>query len=207
MRRIRSGLLVHAMWGVGGLTVGATAALLLARGFKPDWLEATGTWVGGIATVLALLWAVQTFRADQDARQVEKLQAEQDRAAEFQAVNDAVLAEASRVSLELRGGGGYGGPNEQKMNSVHLNIHNEADHVAIIDDISLHPPLKPTRMPRLPIRVAPKSSWTDLLDMEVIDADPSEMSDKPVPRFSGTVAFRLDGRDWTRDTNDRSRPA
>jgi amino acid transporter len=62
-------LIVQLIWGIGGLAAGSALALMWFHNFTPEWVEATGTWFGAIATVLALLWAVQTFRSDQAARE------------------------------------------------------------------------------------------------------------------------------------------
>jgi hypothetical protein len=64
-KRRKAALVVHLIWAVAGIAIGETIALLWVGGLTPEWIAATGTWFGAVATVLALLWAVQTFRADQ----------------------------------------------------------------------------------------------------------------------------------------------
>ncbi len=120
-------VVVYLIWAVGGGAVGAAAALLWVKGLKPDWVEATGTWFGAIATVVALLWAVQTFRADQAHRDAERTAAASERE-DAQAKEQAgIRADAARVALALRGGGGYGHGGEKSMTGVFIDIHNDTD--------------------------------------------------------------------------------
>lgn len=111
--------IVRLMWAIGGAAVGAAGAIVVTRWSSSDWIEAAGTWFGGVATVLALLWAVQTFRADQqhreserEQREAEKLVAAQEREATMLAEKEEreleVLTEAKRVLVALHGGGGQG---------------------------------------------------------------------------------------------------
>lgn len=65
--------IAHVMWGLAGLILGAAIALLLSQNWSPDWIGTTGTWIGAVATVLTLLWAVRSFRTDQDDREEARL--------------------------------------------------------------------------------------------------------------------------------------
>jgi hypothetical protein len=72
-------------------------------------IEAAGTWVGGLGTIAAVLFAVNQFRAEQRhrveermRREVEERQAEQAAAAADQAEEDRVRAEADMVVIRAR---------------------------------------------------------------------------------------------------------
>ncbi len=49
------------MCGLAGAIIGVCAALLFVKNWTPDWIEATGTWFGGVGTILTLLWGVCTI--------------------------------------------------------------------------------------------------------------------------------------------------
>lgn len=68
----------HVIWGLGGLTLGTSLALLVSRNWIPEWIGATGTWFGAVATVLTLLWVVRSFRSHQAERENSRL-AERDK--------------------------------------------------------------------------------------------------------------------------------
>lgn len=200
MRTRRDYWILGAMWGLGGVVVGASSAALWIQGIEPDWVEATGTWIGGVATVLALLWAVQTFRADQAARENEIAAREADRVATAAATEAAVVNAASRVTMEIRGGGGYGPDGKKKMTTLHVYVHNDSAQTASILELDFDAPLQPKRLPAMPIRVRPGTTWHELIEINDIDAEASELSDAPVARFFGATIFLLDGRERRRST-------
>lgn len=98
MRKRRKALVVRPIWVAAGVAIGATIALPWAQGLTPDWIEATGTWFGAVATVLALLWAVQTFRADQAHGEEERRRVDADRAAALDAEARRIRTDADRVA-------------------------------------------------------------------------------------------------------------
>jgi TRAP-type C4-dicarboxylate transport system permease small subunit len=113
-------LIVHLIWVIGGLTLGASLALLGIKNWTPDWIEATGTWLGAVATVLTLLWAVRSFRSDQAEREISRrAEREKEVAEQIERERDQTK-EASNVSIALKGGGRYGTSPDQKMTSVYV---------------------------------------------------------------------------------------
>lgn len=201
----RSIVLVHSMWGVAGFALGASVALLWVQKLKPEWVEATGTWFGAIATVLAVLWAVRTFRSDQAERERVRIE---EKAREQQASLSAaadVKAEAGRVVIGLRGGGGYGNSGQKKMNSVHLDIFNGASKFIEQLQVQAHAPLHLKQDPGLPVRIAPGENWTELLVIEELDVRDEDLSGKALTGMQAELEFRLDGRTWLR-TSDGTEP-
>lgn len=194
------GVVVHLIWAVGGLAVGATAALLWVKGLKSEWVEATGTWFGAIATVLALLWAVQTFRADQAHRDAERQSAASDRA-DAQAREQAeIRADAARVALALRGGGGYGHDGEKSMTGVFIDIHNDSDQPVIVTKVILDDGLT-TRSPvPTPIRIKSRESWTQQFDTEPVPVSDGELSGNPLVSYGGSITFEVHDRAWSKTT-------
>lgn len=189
------------MWALGGGAVGVSATTLLIRGSDPNWVEAAGTWVGGISTVLALLWAVQTFRADQASRDAEIQRREQEHVAATEAREVMIRSVAKKVVLELRGGGGYGNFPNQVMTSLHLRVHNDSDQRVSIYDIELDSLLRLKRPLSFPVRVQPGETWHSLVEIEEVPAQPDELSDQPVPRYSGSVTYLIDGREWRHEVS------
>ena len=193
-------VVVYLIWAVGGVAVGATAALLWVKGLKPDWVEATGTWFGAIATVLALLWAVQTFRADQAHRDAERTAAASERE-DAQAKEQAgIRADAARVALALRGGGGYGHDGEKSMTGVFIDIHNDTDEPVIVTTVTLDDGLT-TRSPiATPIRIKPGQSWTEHFDTDPAPVSDGELSGRPLVSYGGSMTFEIHGRTWSKTT-------
>lgn len=146
-KRRKAALVVHLIWAVAGIAIGATIALLWVKGLTPEWIEATGTWFGAVATVLALLWAVQTFRADQAHREEERRRVETDRAAALDAEERHIRTDADRVGLVFRGGAGQGSAGEQELTSVRIAVHNDTDRPVVVEEFTLDPPLA-LRRPR-----------------------------------------------------------
>ena len=191
---------MYFIWAIGGIAVGATGALLWVKGLTSDWVEATGTWFGAIATVLALLWAVQTFRADQDRRDNERKVAETSRAEESARGEAAILADAASVSLGLRGAGGHGPDGEKLMTSMFVDVHNHTDQHVTVTGVTLDEGLTMRGSMPLPIRIKPRESWTQKLDIEPTSAADEELGGRPLGTYGGVVIFNLHSREWCAST-------
>lgn len=129
-RRISIGLAA-----VIGLAVGGAAGIAIGGHWDSGWVEAVGTWFGGFATVIAILWAVRVFRHEQQLQRVEGQErrdaavAELEREAgrQAQAVRDETerqVREATAVILEARGGGGFGSEPDVTMDSINIRVIN-----------------------------------------------------------------------------------
>lgn len=201
-KRRKAALVVHLIWAVAGIAIGATIALLWVRGLTPEWIAATGTWFGAVATVLALLWAVQTFRADQAHREEERRRVETDRAAAFDAEERHIRTDADRVGLVLRGGAGQGSAGEQELTSVRIAVHNDTDRPVVVEEFTLDPPLALRRSPATPIRIKPRESWDELLEVVPVPITGGELSGRPLKSYGGVISFEVHGRRWTRANTD-----
>lgn len=84
------------MWGLGGLTLGASLALLVLKNWTPGWVGATGTWFGAVATVLTLLWAVRSFRSDQAEREATRIAEREKEAATLVEREHGEITEANK---------------------------------------------------------------------------------------------------------------
>lgn len=198
MRNRRKALLVHLIWTVAGVAVGATIALLWVKGIKAEWIEATGTWFGAVATVLALLWAVQTFRADQAHREAKRQRVDADRAGALDAEERRIRADADGVGLVLRGGAGQGSPGSQELTSVRISIHNDTGRPVIVEEFTLDPALVLRRPPATPIRIKSRESWEELLDIVPVPIAGGELSGRLLQSYGGFMSFEIHGRRWTR---------
>lgn len=186
------------MYLILGITVGATAAVLWAKGLEPDWVEAAGTWFGGVGTILTLLWAVRTFKADQADREAQQQRKDEEASRALQAAAQAQLDQASQVSSRLRGGGGYGREGEKKMTSIHLDFTNDSPVTAIVTDIDLDKRLVPKKPLPLPARIPPHDSWTHLIDIEDVSARDHVLSGKPLEGFGAQIFYTIENRTWSR---------
>ncbi len=205
--------IVRVMWAIGGLAVGATGAILVTRWISSDWVEAAGTWFGGVATVLALLWAVQTFRADQQHRESEREQREaakqaaaQEREAEKRAEEEKreleVRAEARRVLVALHGGGGQGRTGDMHMTSLRVNLMNNSSRPVMVTDIKLNSPLQARQRLREPVRVDAAGVQPVSLDVEPIRVDDHLLSGTVLTQYSAVITFIAEGTTWIRDSSE-----
>lgn len=194
-------VLVHAIWGLGGLTLGASFALLLVKNWTPDWIEATGTWFGAIATVLTLLWAVSSFRSDQAERERSRKEEHQKEVAEAAERDRQRVTEADRVKVSLRGGGGFGQDATQEMNSIYVVVENHSRYDAVIKSISLDSRLKPiVPLPASFTVAAAGDPFKQVIDIEPVPGRAEELSGKPLDRFTVSMTYLLDGIDWKRSS-------
>jgi hypothetical protein len=202
MRSSRA-IIVPAIWAVAGLAVGGCAALLWSHGFKAGWVEATGTWFGAVATVLTLLWAVQVFRADQANRERARLDAAAAAAYELEAVDERIEAEAALVTISLKGGAGHGTAPDMLMTSVNVEIRNDTTHQVTVISFGLLPPLNAKSFPAF-LPIAPMSTKSQIVEIQHIPAQPSELSGRPVDRYDAEMTYQLAGRTWLRKVSGDS---
>ncbi|MBV1781295.1 hypothetical protein KRR55_19475 [Paeniglutamicibacter sp. ABSL32-1] len=194
--------LVQAMWGLGGLTLGASLALLVLKNWTPDWVGATGTWFGAVATVLTLLWAVRSFRSDQAERELTRI-AEHEREAEalMQRARGEFI-EASNVSIALRGGAGHGSDPNMMMTSIQVRIQNHSKHDAVIKLFTFDELLKSRRELPTGVHILAGTTFSETYEIIAVPAKQDELSEGAVSRFSANMSYRLDGRDWRRSSDD-----
>lgn len=199
--RPSNSILIHAIWGLGGLTLGASFALVVVQNWAPDWIEATGTWFGAIATVLTLLWAVRSFRSDQAERERAREEEHQKEVAAAAERERQRAKEADNVTVALQGGGGYGPDTEQMMDGIHVVVQNHSKYDAIIRSISVDPDL--TLLQQLPagFRVPAGETFSKLMKIEPVPAHAEELGGRPMERFTAYMRYRLDGADWKRSAS------
>ena len=195
--------LVHAIWGLGGAAVGAAIALLVIKGWTPDWIEASGTWFGAIGTILTLLWAVQSFRSDRIEKERTRQATEAAVDAERAERERAAREKAAGVSVELRGGAGHMAASGvgQTMTSIHIWVRNLTETNVIVKRIILDDRLLPLYPVDEGFSVAAGETESDQLQIEETPAREGELSGRPLTRFSVKMIFRLDGRDWRRSSD------
>lgn len=188
------------MWGVAGLTLGACLALLIVKDWTPDWIEATGTWFGAVATVLTLLWAVRSFRSDQAERErTRQAEHEKDRAGQ-RAREQAEINQAKSVSVSLEGGAAHGSQPGQMMTSVHVLIKNRSKYGVSVHAITLDDRLKPKRSLPADFHIQPGSDFRQLIEIEDVPARAEDLSGKSMTRFTARMTYQIDGHDWRRSS-------
>ena len=200
----KSQLFVHAIWGLGGLTLGASLALLVLKKLTPDWVCATGTWFGAVATVLTLLWAVRSFRSDQAEREHTRVAEREKEVATLMERERGEFTEASNVSIALRGGAGYGTAPNMMMTSIHVDIQNHSKHAAVVKNFTFNKPLTPKKPLPTGVHIPAGTTWSDFFDIEEVPARQEELSGRAISRCSANMSYRLDGRDWRRSSDDNS---
>lgn len=195
-----SRMIVHLMWGIAGLTSGACLALLIVNNWTPDWIEATGTWFGAVATVLTLLWAVRSFRSDQAERERTRLaENEKDKAGQL-AREQAEINQAKNVSISLEGGAAHGSGPGQMMTSIHIRIKNRSKYGASVHAITLDKQLQPKRPLPADLYIQPGSDFHQLIEIEDVPARTEDLSGKLMTRFTAAMTYHIDGHDWCRSS-------
>lgn len=202
-------LLVHSIWFLSGLTIGACLALLVIKGWTPEWIEATGTWFGAVATVLTLLWAVKSFRSDQAEREVARKAERESDLAEQSARERDQINEASHVLISLRGGAGHGEEPNMMLTSVSIEIRNNSKHLVVVDGVTLDKALKPRTPLPASFLIPAGEAITPHVEIEDVPCKRGDLSGQPLTRFEVQMSYRQDGRDWRRrlegppERNDR----
>ncbi|WP_022873858.1 hypothetical protein [Nesterenkonia alba] len=202
--RYRS-LLVYFMWLIAGIVIGATVALLWVEGFDPEWLQATGTWFGGVATVLTLLWAVRVFRTDQAHREAERQRRHEESLKSAQELEQQKIDEASRVSFEPRGGAGHGTGKNTKMTSLNLYFHNTTDRAVSVERLEFDEPLQSSAWVKTPIHLPPNDTVKLRPKVEAVPILQEELSDKPLKSYGARIVYTINGETWTRRAGEMPR--
>jgi hypothetical protein len=195
-----SRMIIHLMWGIAGLTLGACLALLIVNNWTPDWIEATGTWFGAVATVLTLLWAVRSFRSDQAERErTRQAEHEKDRAGQL-AREQAETNQAKSVSISLEGGAAHGSGPGQMMTSIHVLIKNRSKYGVSVHAITLDERLKPKRSLPADFHIQSGDDFRQLIEIEDVPARAEDLSGKSMTRFTAGMTYHIDGHDWRRSS-------
>lgn len=197
----RTSLIVNLIWGLGGITLGASGALLVLKELAPDWVAATGTWFGAVATVLTLLWAVRAFRSDQaDRERTRKDEHEREVKAGAQRAHEATV-EASNVSVSLEGGRAYGTHPNQMMASLYIVIQNHSEHITVIKTVALDPGLTPKSPLEQGFSIPAGETYREPIEIIDTPARQGDMSGRPMTRFTAQITYRLNGSSWRRDSD------
>lgn len=193
---------VHVMWLIAGLVLGATAALLWVKELHPDWVQATGTWVGGVATVLTLLWAVRVFRTDQAHREAERQRRHEESLKSAHELERQKIDEASRVWIEARGGAGHGVGENMKMTSLNLYFHNTTDRAVSVEVLEFDEPLQSSARIKTPVHLPPNDTVRLRPKVEAVPILREELSDKPLKSYSVRIIYTINGEKWMRKAGE-----
>lgn len=146
-------------------------------------------------------------------RAAQAIARKQERRAAARAEDDATRAayakaetEARRVEIRLRGGAAQGGPADLQMTSVHVDLQNDTDHAVLIERFEFDPPLATKKYPQFPIRVPANDVQSMTVPIELLSVTEGEVSGAPLTNYSASVVYRLDGRRWTRSSDENSIP-
>jgi hypothetical protein len=132
----------NVVFTILGLTIGACVATVVDGRWTADWVAATGTWFGAIATVLALLWAVASFRSDQADREISRGEDRTREARERASESEREEQEASRVSIAIQGGFGYANPlNAWQLSGINVRVTNLLEQAIIVKSLDVDPRL------------------------------------------------------------------
>jgi hypothetical protein len=213
MQLRRRSVLVPVMAGIGGLVVGATFALLTLRGVTAEWVAATGTWVGAVGTVVALLWAVRTFRADQadreEARDValtEQLRQEAERVRQEAERKESIRAAAALVTIGVRPVQATGDRPDLMLDLVTVTLTNDSTAPVRVSSVTLGRPLRASST--LPSDTYLEGSMTKSFQVyvEPTPITPEELGHGSAPRFGAEMTYVLGGREWTTSTAEGASP-
>lgn len=179
-RRLRGDAWVIA---VSGLGVGFALGWLVTAELSPETAGVAGTWVGAIATIATILWAIHVFRAETEARVRDRLENEQ--------------ALARGVRYRLLGGGGYGQPGEKVMQSVKVEISNDTAEPVSWQGTSVDG-VRPRRAWDSFAAITGGESRTITMETDPFPAPDEEFSGQELRSKSSTMFYRIGGIDWRR---------
>jgi hypothetical protein len=197
-------------WGFAGfVTVGLlVAGGLLLEGTRKQ-IESNDAIFQAVFSNKADFPSIEAARTDvAQALALEKQRAEERDALKVESRNSEqrAEAEASSVTIALRGGAGQGSAPNFEMTSLYVDITNDSDRPVVIERFALNPPLKAKRYPQFHFRLQGNDVHTESLEVEHIAIDPGVLSGKPISQFTADVVYKLDGRKWTRSSAENSRP-
>lgn len=197
----KSQLLVHTIWGLGGLTLGASLALLLIKNWTPDWVGATGTWFGAVATVLTLLWAVRSFRSDQAEREHTRVTEREKEVATLMERERGEFTEANNVSIEIKAAAGRGSDQNKMLTSINIKILNHSRHDIVVKNFTFDEALTPRKELPTGVQILAGTAFSEIFDIIAVPAHQDDLNGRALSRFSATMSYRLDGRDWQRSSD------
>lgn len=118
------------VWILIAFTAGAVVEWIATGKFSSDWVGATGTWVGALATIATISWAVRSFQIEKQDRVDERDNNEAD---ELRAEH----AKAMEFIVRVRGGGGYGPDGDKTMGNINVEILNGTRGSVTFEDLKL----------------------------------------------------------------------
>ena len=188
----RAEIALVVLAGVAIFVLGSSVGWFVRGNWTAEWVAATGTWIGALGTIGAILWAAHTFRHQQDAELLARDQAEVDR-------RHQERLKAAQVYVTCRGGAGSGG----NMTSMHLGLSNgTAQNVELlqfeVQGVRFQEVLD------LPLIVA-FDGWTRLMPVDPFHVDQSELSGRPFTSRHVTARYRVDGVEWERSPDEDPR--
>lgn len=173
------------------LVVGGLFGWFVRGGWTADWVGAAGTWIGSLATVATIGWAVLAFRHDR--------RSEREQAAARQEQQDLREARAAdQVIFECRGSGRSG----QAM-TVRVTITNGTSTPIEVRGVEVVEPAADFRQTflRAPFVVGSGGTWSSQTNnrrIEVRYPDDYDVDHRvELPR--SVLHYRIDGNSWRRE--------
>jgi hypothetical protein len=183
----------------GGISIGVMAA----RRFTADWVGATGTWVGAIATIATIIWAVQTFQ-HQTRQRLEDLGRES---------ADKLKREfdlAVNVTVRCSGGAAEGlldqppDPPTWSLNTIWILLVNGTREPATILNFQLPGiGLRANVMRVLPATLTAGQNFRVDINIDPFRVPVDQVSDQnPLSMATPTLRYRIAGATWERTGDD-----
>lgn len=191
-------VLPSVFWVIVGVLLGATVAVLWVKGLDPDWVEATGTWVGGLATVLTLLWAVRVFRDDQAHREGEQQRRHSEALSAAKRLEEQEAAEASEVNFHLLGGRASGTNLLMSLETIHVKVSNTSERRASVIDVRLDEPLRFQGNPSLPLHVSANDTARIEHPVQPISVPKGQNMGRPLIAHGALIIYMIKGKAWAR---------
>lgn len=195
-------VLPSVFWVIVGVLLGATVAVLWVKGLNPDWVEATGTWVGGLATVLTLLWAVRVFRDDQAHREGEQQRRHMEALSAEKRLEEQEAAEAAEVKFQLLGGRASGTNPLMNLETIHVPVTNTSDRAATVLDVRLDEPLRFRGNPSLPLDVSAHDTARISHPVQPISVPKGQKMGKPLTTHGALIIYMIKGKTWARRVDE-----
>jgi hypothetical protein len=191
---------VKFVWILIAFALGAVVGWAATGQFTADWVGATGTWVGAIATIATIIWAVRSFQLETRDREVNR---ERDQADELRAEQ----VRASDFSVGIRGGGGYGQDGDKTMGNINVEILNGTAGAVTVEELEL-PGVALKNVATtlsLPLIVPPHSKPDTpyrQIEIEPMKVPDEQFSGRPFMMATPVIRYRIAGVRWERTGDD-----
>lgn len=190
--------MLKALGGLLLFAAGTVVGWAVTGKFDADWVSAVGTWAGAVGTIAAILWAVHTFQTETRVRNDEQVREVEDE-------RHAQQIEAEKVTVRVRGGGGFGADGQKTMTNVNVEFVNGTNKSITIKSFSLPgvPLAHDFEGSQFVSTMTPHAQPIYLVDIKPLPAPDDQFSGRtPFTMSTPVIRYQVDDLTWERTGDD-----